>query len=255
MTHAATGTTPPPIHVVAIMQPYFLPYIGYFQLIHAVDAFVVYDNIQYTKKGWINRNRMLVNHAPATFSVPVAKGSDYADIRDRQVAAAFDAPRMVRQFAQAYRPAPYVDETMPLVEQVLGHPPSDLFTFVHASLLATCAHLGIDTPIRVSSTIDTDHTLRGDERVRAICHACEATRYINPIGGTDLYCADTFAADGLELAFLRSRPVEYPQLGGPFVPWLSIVDVLMFNGVDGTRRLLDEFDLVDGEQNPWGVQG
>lgn len=226
------------------MQPYIFPYIGYFQLIHAVDAFVVYDNIKYTKKGWINRNRYLLNGEAATFSLPLRKDSDSLDIRDRRISPDFDRRKLLAQLREAYRKAPHSDATLALLDDVIGNPTDNLFDYLHHGLARTCRHLAISTPLLVSSTIDIDHTLQSQERVIALAGALGASEYINPIGGLELYSREDFARRSLALGFLRSRPVEYPQAGPGFVPWLSIVDVLMFNGADRTRELLlPQFDL------------
>ena len=229
----------------AIMQPYLFPYIGYFQLIAAVGIFIVYDNIKYTKKGWINRNRFLLNGADATFSVPLRGDSDFLDIKERQLAGDFDPGKLANQLREAYRRAPHFTETFALVEQVLTNGETNLFDFLHHSLIRTCEHLGIGTRIVVSSSLDIDHSLQAADRVLALCKAVGADGYINPIGGIELYSKVDFASSGIELSFLKSRPVEYPQFGAPFVPWLSIVDVMMFNGRDHIRRrLLNEYDLI-----------
>ena len=230
---------------VAIMQPYIFPYIGYFQLMHAVDAFVVYDNIKYTKKGWINRNRYLLNGEATTFSLPLRKDSDDLDIRDRHLSADFNRGKLLGQLREAYRKAPHFNATLALVEEVIGNPADNLFDYLHQGLAKTCQHLGITTPILVSSMLDADHSLRSQERVIALANAVGASEYINPIGGLELYSREDFARQSVALGFLRSRPIEYPQLGEGFVPWLSIVDVLMFNGAERTREsLLSQFDVV-----------
>lgn len=222
---------------VAIMQPYLLPYIGYFQLIAHVDRFVIYDQIKYTKKGWINRNRMLRNGAPVTFAVPLRKDPDHLDIRDRRVAESYDPRALLAQIEGAYRGAPHFAETMPLVRAVLEHPAPSLFDFLAHGLRATCAHLGIDTPILVSSDVEPKPTPgqpepRGQERVIEICAALGATHYVNPIGGLDLYAAEAFAARGMTLGFLQTSALTYEQFGAPFQPNLSILDVMMFNAPD-----------------------
>jgi hypothetical protein len=230
---------------LAIMQPYFLPYIGYFQLMQAVDVFVVYDRIKYTKKGWINRNRFLLNGTDATFSLPLKKGSDALDIVERELAADFDRAKLLAQFAGAYRRAPHFETAFPLVERIVRHPDGNLFGYIHHSLQAVCAHLGIDTEIRISSSIAFDNELRAQDKVLAICDATGATHYVNPIGGTELYAKDDFASRGIELRFLKSRPFEYPQFGKPFVAWLSIVDVLMFNPLEAVRAAVSRhYDLA-----------
>lgn len=221
------------------MQPYLFPYIGYFQLLASVDEFVVYDNIQYTKKGWINRNRFLQNGADAMFSVPLAKASDYLDVREREIAGAYEPAALLNKFAGAYRKAPFYAQTRPLLEDVLGNPERNLFAFLHDALVRTAAHLGLEATIRVSSTVPIDHALTGQDRVLALCEALGATAYVNPIGGVELYSREDFAARGIELHFLKPLPLEYPQFGAPFVPWLSIVDVLMFNEPETVRAWLD----------------
>ncbi len=227
------------------MQPYFLPYIGYFQLIGAVDLFVVYDNIKYTKKGWINRNRFLLNGTDATFSLPLKKDSDSLDIVERELAHEFERGKLLAQFAGAYRRAPHFAPAFELLERIVRHPDSNLFGYLHHALLETCRHLAIGTEIRVSSTIAYDHGLKAQDKVLAICEAVGAAEYINAIGGTELYTREAFAGRGIALHFLKSRELEYPQFGQPFVPWLSIVDVLMFNPIDEVRdRVAHHYDLV-----------
>lgn len=229
----------------AIMQPYFLPYIGYFQLISAVDVFVVYDNIQYTKKGWVNRNRYLLNGADATFSLPLKKDSDFLDVRERQLAPDFNKPKFLNQIREAYRKAPHFAETFPLLESVVMQEETNLFSFLLGSLTRVCAHLGIETPIVISSGLDIDHGLHAQDKVLAICDAVGADTYINPIGGTGLYSREDFARRRIDLAFIRSEPLEYPQFGAVFVPWLSILDVLMFNPATHVRdTLLPRYQLV-----------
>src|SRR6186713_976477 len=133
---------------LAVMQPYFFPYIGYFQLIAAVDLFVVYDNIKYTKKGWINRNRLLQNGKDVMFSLPLQSDSDSLDVRERTLAPDFSRSKLLAQFQGAYRKAPYFAQTYPLVEQIVRHEDDNLFGFLHHSIVRTCAHLGIATEIR-----------------------------------------------------------------------------------------------------------
>ncbi|MBV8211465.1 MAG: WbqC family protein [Burkholderiaceae bacterium] len=230
---------------LAIMQPYLLPYIGYFQLIGAVDRFVVYDNIKYTKKGWINRNRMLVNGEASAFTVSLRHDSDSLDICDRRVAADFDRVRLLNQVRGAYRKAPHFDKTYALLELVFGFESDNLFDFLHHGLTWTCRHLSIATPIVASSQVPVDHRQRGERRVIAICLGLGATNYINPNGGIELYSAPAFAEHGISLSFLRSRPLQYAQFGRPFVPSLSILDVMMFNPVATIRQwLATHFDLV-----------
>jgi hypothetical protein len=226
------------------MQPYFFPYIGYFQLIAAVDLFLVYDNIKYTKKGWINRNRMLQNAKDATFSLPLKHASDRLDIAERELADSFDRDNLLQRLEGAYHRAPYFPQTFPLIEQVVRHEASNLFSFLHHSLIRTCAHLGLTTPIRISSQVAVDTGLKGQEKVIALCKALGASTYVNAIGGTKLYSKDAFRDQGIELKFIQAKPFEYPQYGSAFVPWLSIIDVMMFNPPEVVRsRIATGYEL------------
>jgi len=229
----------------AIMQPYFFPYIGYFQLIAAVDLFIVYDNIKYTKKGWINRNRMLLNGKNITFSLPLKGAADFLDIRDRELAADFNPDKLVNQLSGAYWRAPYFKQALPLIEQILRQGESNLFRFLYQSILRICEATGIATKIRISSDIAADHSLKNQDRVLALCEAVDTDVYVNAIGGMELYSRDDFQSRGIELKFLRSKPFTYPQFGNEFVPQLSIVDVLMFNSLDAIRECIhSNYELV-----------
>lgn len=172
---------------LAIMQPYFMPYIGYFQLIAAVDLFIVYDNIKYTKKGWINRNRMLQNGKDVTFSLPLKSDSDYLDVRERELAADFNRDKLLGQLKGAYHGAPYFKQTFPLVEQIVQHQDTNLFRYLHHSIVKLCEHLGITTEIKIASDIAIDHGLKCQDKVLALCEAAGASMYVNTTGGMGLY--------------------------------------------------------------------
>ena len=216
----------------AIMQPYFFPYIGYYQLIAAVDLFIVYDNIKYTKKGWISRNRMLQNGKDVMFSLSLKSGSDYLDVCERELAADFNRDKLLNQIKGAYRRAPYFAHTFPLVERIVQFEDANLFRFLHHSIVKTCEHLGITTQIRISSGIAIDHDLKSQDRVLSLCEAVGASTYVNAIGGVELYSKEIFREKGIDLKFIQSKPFQYAQFGDAFVPWLSIIDVMMFNPLD-----------------------
>ena len=224
---------------LSIMQPYFLPYIGYFQLIAATDVFVVYDNIKYTKKGWINRNRMLQNGSDVTFSLALKKDSDALDVVQRELSVAFDRSKLLNQFKAAYSRAPYFNQVWPLLQRVVSCQEQNLFHYIYNAIVEVCAHLELGTQIRVSSQIDINHHLKGQDKVLALCKALGAETYINAIGGTELYDREAFRTQGTELRFIRSCPLEYPQFGAPFVPWLSMVDVMMFNAPEQVRAIVN----------------
>lgn len=229
---------------ISIMQPYFLPYIGYWQLINAVDVFVVYDNIQYTKKGWFNRNRFLKNGKDALFSVALKNDSDYLNVDGRFVSPEFDKRKLIAQLQNAYNKAPYIKDVMPLVEKTIMFDEENLFKFIFNSIQNICNYLDIKTKLIISSAVNIDHNLKAEKKVIEICKALGATQYINPIGGVELYDKEEFENEGINLNFIKSNDIEYKQFDNEFVPWLSIVDVLMFNSKEEVKKMLGDYNLL-----------
>lgn len=225
----------------AIMQPYFFPYIGYFQLMNAVDEFVVYDNIEFTKKGWINRNRILVNGSDAFITLPLKKDSDFLHVKDRYLAETWEADKkkMLNRIRESYRKAPYFNEAFSTIEACILYPDTNLFRFIFNSLNELKKYLEINTNLIISSGIPANHELKSEQKVLAICKELNATTYINPIGGTSLYDAERFRQEGISLHFLKSDTISYIQFENEFVPWLSIIDVMMFNNKEEVQSLLN----------------
>lgn len=230
------------------MQPYLFPYIGYFQLLHAVDRFVVYDDVAFIKQGWINRNRILINGRASYFSVPLKHASSFTPIHDTLVD---DDPqnarwieKMLKTFENAYRRAPEFPRVFPIVEAVFTKPTNRVAELAVASLKSVAEFLDIRTTWVESSKSYHNSHLKGTDRVLAICRAEGATEYLNVPGGRELYTRDRFQAERLILWFVQPRPLEYPQFDNPFVPWLSIIDVLMFNPRDKVRTFLEAYDLA-----------
>ena len=228
------------------MNPYFLPYVGYFHLINSVDEFVIYDNIQYTKKGWINRNRILVNGNDKILTLPLKKDSDYLDVKDRFLADSWDKEKlkMLNQIKAAYRKAPYYDKVLPIISSIFELPNTNLFEFILGSLHLLNSYLRIDTKITISSNVNIDHTLKGRDKVVAICKKLNGSTYINAIGGQELYDVQDFKNEGLDLMFIKSPPLNYKQYNNEFIPWLSILDVLMFNKRQDITDYLNEYTLI-----------
>lgn len=230
----------------AIMQPYFFPYIGYFQLVNAVDIFIVYDNIKYTKKGWINRNRFLCNRTDAIFSIPLKKGSDSLAIRDREIANEFNKNKLLNQFSGAYKSSPYFEQAFIIIEKIIQYDEINLFQYIYNSIIEICRYLKINSEIIISSSIEQEPSLKKQDRVIALCQQVGANRYINAIGGQSLYKKKEFNQNGIDLYFIKSQPITYKQFSNEFVPWLSIIDVMMFNSVDLIRAYLDRYNLIEG---------
>jgi hypothetical protein len=234
--------------IVSIMQPYFFPYLGYFQLVHAADAFVAYDTAQYSRGGWINRNRILGADGPAWFTLPVAHDDISLPIDQRHYAdPGGDArQRLLRKLDNQYRRAPRFRAAMDLLEPLLLNRETNVAAYNLHALRGVCAHLGITTRIEPASALPPTAGLRGTDAVLGLCRQFGADTYVNSIGGTGLYSPEAFARQGLALRFLRSEATPYPQFGGEPVAALSIIDVLMFNDPARIATMLGQYRLVEG---------
>jgi hypothetical protein len=232
---------------LGIMQPYVFPYLGYFQLIGAVDKFVVYDDVAFIKQGWVNRNMILVGGRACRFSVPLRAASSFKRIDEIEVDQDSYA-RWLRKFLttvdQNYREAPCYGPVRELVASVFEGFSGSIAALAVRSLAETAHYLDLRTPIVESSTKYGNGDLKGTERVIDICMKEHAEEYVNAIGGKELYASEEFAARGIRLHFLRSRSVMYRQSGDRFTPGLSIIDVMMFNAPRRIGELLEEFDVV-----------
>jgi hypothetical protein len=227
---------------LAIMQPYFFPYIGYWQLINAADAFVIYDDVNYIKQGWINRNRILVGGQPHYITVGLSGASSFKKINE--IALRLDSQQLLKTIHQSYCKAPYFSEVYPMVERILNHNEMNLAGFVSNSIKEVMRYLNIETKCIVSSEAQIGKDLKGKERVISICKHYGATHYYNAIGGTALYDKEEFKENGIELKFLKTGATAYRQFDNDFVPSLSIIDLMMFNSIDETKKMLNEYELI-----------
>lgn len=230
---------------LAIMQPYFFPYIGYYQLIAAVDKFVIYDDVNYIKRGWINRNRILLNGAPHTFTIPVLKASQNVSIAEIRIDPAMKwRKKLMVSVEHAYKNAPFFSEVYPMIEKTVFNDCASIGAYALESIKAVVNYLGIDTMIEDSSSIYSNQDLKGSNRILDICLKEKATTYINPPGGAALYDTDTFKHAGIELNFIHTEKIEYAQFNGEFIENLSMIDVLMFNSPKETKKLLTKYRLA-----------
>lgn len=226
---------------LAIMQPYLFPYLGYFQLMHAVDTFVVYDDVNFIKGGWINRNYILSNGEKQLITLPLQGASPNKLINQIEIGTQHKILQVIRQ---NYSKAPFFESVYPVLEKVLRYESSNLSEFLDHQLKVICSYLNLNLQWRTSSLLKKNNELRGQEKVIAICGELGATQYFNTPGGKTLYDAQTFAAHGLKLSFIQPHPISYPQFGKDFLPNLSIVDIMMFNNPEQCAQLLQEYDLV-----------
>jgi hypothetical protein len=230
---------------IAIMQPYLLPYLGYYQLIAAVDKFVILDDVHFINKGWINRNRILVNGKSTFFTVPLEKASQNRLIKDICILPATSWKiKFLKTIELAYRKAPYFELVYPMVQKIMEHDESVISKFIYQSLLHITAYLEITTEIIASSVIYQNSDLAAQDKIIDICFQEKATQYINPLGGIELYDDDKFKTVGIQLHFLKSHLPVYRQYNAEFVPALSIIDVLMFNSKATVQNFIGAYEFV-----------
>lgn len=245
---------------VAIMQPYFFPYLGYFQLINAVDLFLLYDDVQYMKGGWINRNRILQNGAPAWFSMPVRHAHFKLPISARTYCDPIkNGSALLSTLHTAYRKAPYFRCGIQLAEAILACGNESVVGYNHAALLKICAYIGIRTQIELTSnakTDQTDQTLSAEDRVLKLCRYTNSAQYINAAGGRNLYSSQLFSANNIELSFIEmDHTIKYCQSmtismakdfsqTPAFIPNLSIIDLIMFNSQFDIFELSQKYAIV-----------
>lgn len=225
------------------MQPYAFPYIGYFQLIHAVDRFVILDDVNYIPRGWINRNQILVGGQPFKITIPVSGGSQNSRISEVMLADQAWQTKWIKTLKASYSKAPHFPTVMPLIEDIIlgGH--TTIASLAKASLIRFSEHLHIDTEFIPSSAKYGNGDLKGQDRIIDICSREEATTYINPPGGRELYMKDAFSSHDIELTFIQPNSRPYTQFRNDFVPWLSIIDVLMFNSREECQPLITDYRI------------
>lgn len=231
---------------VAIMQPYLFPYIGYWQLINAVDRFVLLDDVNYIVRGYINRNSILINGEPHKFAIPIQKASQNRLIKDTKLNfQETDKKKFITMIDNAYKKAPYYQDVMPLIEKIIFHEEEDLTAYINKSIEVIGEYLDICTDICRSSQIQKDISLKAQERIVEICKKLQADVYINPCGGRELYVHERFEEEGIQLFFLdtRGENITYQQGTEEFRPNLSIIDVMMFNDATTVKDFLNQYDL------------
>lgn len=224
------------------MQPYFMPYIGYFQLIKAVDKYVICDDVNYIKNGWINRNYILVNQEKWLFTIKLRKLSQNKLINEIEIEDDFKS--WIKTIKVNYARAPYFKDVFPIVERIVSYENRSLSEFLLNSLKVILSYLKIETPLLISSQINKDCSLKGKDRVINVCKVLGADLYINAIGGQKLYDKTEFAFHGIDLKFIKTEIIPYRQYKNEFIPCLSILDVIMFNSVEEVNNMLDKYEFI-----------
>lgn len=230
---------------LGIMQPYFVPYMGYWQLMNAVDKYVIYDDVNYIKRGWINRNRILMDGNPIYFNIPILAASQNKLIKEIEIVTDETLiNKNLKRIEGAYKKAPYYYDVIPYLEKILCFEEKNLVRYLINSFEVICGYLDITTELICSSSLDKDNSLKGKDKILSICSLLEATEYYNVIAGKELYSFDEFRSQGIELKFLKTNDICYKQFSDKFSPNLSIIDVMMFNSKAQMKEFLHKFILI-----------
>lgn len=224
------------------MQPYFLPYIGYWQLIDAVDIFVIYDDVNFIKKGYINRNSILVGEKLHKFTLELKEASQNKLINEIKIGN--NCNKLLKSFEFNYKKAPYFKSVFPILKDILSQDEKNLANFIAYSLKKISGYLDIDTKFIFSSEINKNNDLKAQSKLINICQSLKTQYYISAINGVKLYNKEKFKENNINLSFLDTKIIEYHQATNKFIPNLSIVDILMNNDKFIIDKMLKSFKLI-----------
>ncbi|MDQ7062053.1 MAG: WbqC family protein [Sulfurimonas sp.] len=227
---------------LAIMQPYLFPYIGYWQLISAVDTFVIYDDVNFIKKGYINRNSILSNGQAQLITLELIGASQNKLINEIKIGN--NSKKLLTTIERSYSKAPYFKDIFPMIKDILIQNEKNLAKSIGYSLEKISNYLEMDTKFIYSSDIEKDNSLHAQDKILDICSKLEVTNYINAIGGKELYHKDKFQKSEINLNFLDTELMEYKQFKKEFVPYLSIIDIMMFNSIEEIKKMIKNYQLI-----------
>jgi hypothetical protein len=227
---------------LAIMQPYFFPYIGYWQLINVADTFVIFDDVNFIKKGYINRNSILVGGKSQKITLELIGASQNKLIKEIEVGS--NSQKVLKTIEMSYKKAPYFSNVFPMIEDILNQEDKNLAKFIGYSLQQISNYLKLNIKFIFSSDIEKDNSLKAQEKILDICKKLNVTNYVNAIGGQELYNKEKFQEQNMQLNFLKTEFTEYKQFKNEFIPYLSIIDILMFNNCDEIQNMLNDYKLM-----------
>lgn len=230
---------------IGVMQPYFIPYIGYWQLMNYVDKYVIFDDVNYINRGWIDRNRILINKQVQYIGLPVVGKSQNKLINEINVDSDKKLiEKVIKTVELNYKKSIYFEDVFPLFCEIMRNDEKNLALFLKDSILQIANYLDITTVFILSSDIEKDNSLKGQDKILQICKKLNGTEYINAIGGQELYSKELFSDNGLKLSFLKTSSIEYNQTSSTFEPNLSIIDVLMNCSKEEIKEFLNKFELL-----------
>lgn len=227
------------------MQPYIFPYIGYFQLINAVEKFIILDDVNFINRGWINRNKIINNGREYLFTIPLKKKSQNKLINTLYISDDYIwKKKFLKTLENSYKKAMFCDDVIELITRIIKYDEKNLSKYIYNSIVEVCSFLNIETKYVETSAIYPKKTLKSEKRIIDICLIEKAENYINPIGGQDIYNKENFCKNNIELFFLKTNKIDYKQFTNNFIPSLSIIDVMMFNGKEEIKKMLNNYELI-----------
>lgn len=237
--------------IMGANQPYFMPYIGYWQLINAVDVFIILDDYNYIEGGWIGRNRILDRERAQYYRIEISHADSREKINELYLCSTINRKKKLRQLKIVYGKAPFFCEGYELMERIINCEEQNLALFLENSMRAVCEYLEINTNFIRSSDIEGNSKLKREYRIYDQCNFVGADTYINAIGGQALYQYNEFAERGIKLGFIKTNTedIRYQQFGCDFVPNLSIIDVIMFNSKAEIKKMLEMHTILWGRYN------
>lgn len=216
-------------------------------MVNAVDRFVIYDDVNYIKQGWINRNRILVNGKDYKFTIQLSDHSSFKLIKDTLIhkkSYLIWKEKFYKTLEYSYKKSPQFIDIMPLLTNIIESEHENITALASNSIRRICQYLDIKTTIIPTAVIYNNSHLSAQDRVMDICLKEQASQYINVSGGMKLYSKDDFKNKGLKLSFIKSRDIRYKQFDNEFIPGLSIIDVMMFNDILQIKKFLNEYELI-----------
>lgn len=227
---------------IAIMQPYLFPYVGYWQLINVVDKFVIFDDVNYINKGYINRNKILVEGKPYQFTLELIGASQNKLINEIKIGQ--NSNKILKTIEINYKKSPYFKNVFPLIKDIFHQKEKNLAKFIGYSLKKITDYFEIDVSYIYSSDIAKNNNLKNQDKIIDICKILKAKEYVNPINGLNLYDRKMFIQKNIKLSFIKTKKVEYNQFNYKFVPYLSLIDIMMHNNKNVISNMLENYRLI-----------
>lgn len=239
---------------LAIMQPYFFPYLGYFQLMQKSDTWIVFDNVQFIDKGWINRNRILhpnIGKEWQYITLPLDNRKQFSKISSLRIKDSEEWEKNIFGKLSFYKKkAPYYKETIDFLSYCFTHKQESLSGFLTSCLVKTAQLLDIKTDIYMQSKLEIpkkDASHPGQWALN-ISKELNAEEYINPLSGSYIFRPEEFFKHEIELKFLEPEIVPYKQDGRDFVSSLSLIDIMMWNDIDEIKKQVKKGSITNIDQ-------